>query len=1257
MAKARKTYSIKNFRGLDKENKPLKVASFRASDGQNFKIDSETLKTRPAFKHTEDTLIDFEEGEAIIDWYEYGVVKIVITTKHIYIQSGSTLLNEKSSITTTFKRSDFPTLDFTGKNPIFKEEKEVLFIFGLENIYVFSVINSDAFILYDLESKPSNPFQIAGDYYDDYDELPIPYVPTLFIGKNFLDDVNLLSNKSRYKIFAEKTEKSDGSRIKYYLPTHYDPSKHGDIKDFSVKFYDNKYKENDFYAVFLGKETENFTVLDSSYGTVLNPSAEIEIYDVFTPKVDFEYYGASNDFGNATVITEILGLDKNTFFDFTIKDNQKNMFEYIMDYIELNSSSWLENKVLKFNLNVKAVVIFKDATNDFIKERLVLDFVVDIYIQLKKYEVVTMALDDEIVYSSAKIQEKVLTDPYPAYPTIPTETFDQDYTLPNIPIKKAGYTNNDFKSLCQAYVTGQKGSLAHDDRVKVKGQYYEDVVIDTDESMTIDTPETYEFSEAVNGTQGNYAGAPAFPAFSNPLGLQVIEPGYFYNTMGEEIPYGEPTFQEELELFILLEIDLLTGDSGDAFAKIKVESAYVEEGTGITRYKQQAIIVPLSFIKQVDRTDESRQSFVYTVTINRDERIIDENLYTYEFNEKEHSFEFGVKDYFYDYKDEPSIEVTIEFQNNPDFLKISNNTFGINFGSENRLFLAGDPNYPNIDRYNVSNDLLGNNDKSQSYELTYFPSKNYRVLGGKGAINGYVMATDSHLYITKSEYRGDDKLFIRERRMDDNGLVGYNEHKTNIKETPLNYKSIVRFNNDILMLTKNGLFAIEITSNVLTNERLIKLRSDFVNTDLKAEIKNDTSNNIYIVENNLYLYIFIGTTVYVADSRYMATSEETEVSEVSYEIVKWQLPFGFKTAKFVETDLLLLEENGKYFFEEEIHAYDDIITKHTNAITMSDISNVDHKGLSGFLLTAELDSILTSPQNVSIKLEEGYKYQAELTTHFTFSNDIVTVVDDTKFADIIDGDTLYLKDGSNVFHAFVVSGFEASDRTTFTIPPATLGLKTIIYTNISNVPLYVSLVFDYDIEPNGTYVKYIRLTKYRPTTVAILSKEGAESGSEYLIRLDEALNECDDYYFATPSLKDCVVNKEEFIKVIWYSSISSLGSNIFEKTMFRVNFYATKQDKTNIMKFGYKTARRLKTIDDTSESLIERQFNLPKVFNFEEMDFVNFAMNTFNEMGMSLPLKENNFLHIQFVIYAEGLIELNGIDIIYKNNRKLKTIG
>ena len=94
------------------------------------------------------------------------------------------------------------------------------------------------------------------------------------------------------------------------------------------------------------------------------------------------------------------------------------------------------------------------------------------------------------------------------------------------------------------------------------------------------------------------------------------------------------------------------------------------------------------------------------------------------------------------------------------------NKFGTTFGSESRVFLAGNPDFKHIDRFNVSNDLLGGNVVSQSYELSYFPSKNYRVVGGSSsAINGYVVATDTQLYVTKTFAVNDSCLYIRTRNI------------------------------------------------------------------------------------------------------------------------------------------------------------------------------------------------------------------------------------------------------------------------------------------------------------------------------------------------------------------------------------------------------------------------------------------------------------------------------------------------------------
>ena len=251
------------------------------------------------------------------------------------------------------------------------------------------------------------------------------------------------------------------------------------------------------------------------------------------------------------------------------------------------------------------------------------------------------------------------------------------------------------------------------------------------------------------------------------------------------------------------------------------------------------------------------------------------------------------------------------------------NRFGVSFGSEYRVFLAGNPDFKHIDRYNISNDLLGNNVKNQSYELSYFPSKQYRVVGGSAsAINGYVVANDTQLYVTKTQAINDSCLFIRTRTMDDNGNISYFEYKTNIMKSPINERCIVNFYNDIVMLTKDGLLGIEISSNVLTNERLLKLRSGFINKELSTAVKNASS--VWCVDDSERLYMFIDNLVYVADARYISANENSQISNVSYEIVKWELDKILHLGFLKDGSLIFYDEARSYFFEEDI-GKDEII--------------------------------------------------------------------------------------------------------------------------------------------------------------------------------------------------------------------------------------------------------------------------------------------------------------------------------------------
>jgi hypothetical protein len=132
-------------------------------------------------------------------------------------------------------------------------------------------------------------------------------------------------------------------------------------------------------------------------------------------------------------------------------------------------------------------------------------------------------------------------------------------------------------------------------------------------------------------------------------------------------------------------------------------------------------------------------------------------------------------------------------------------------------------------------------------------------------------------------------------------------------------------------------------------------------------------------------------------------------------------------------------------------------------------------------------------------------------------------------------------------------------------------------------------------------------------------------------------------------VRDVIVYKKIRIPMRWVSAITDFGNSQMEKTSFRVNLYATKKEETNDIAFGYRTMRRMAGFSSAVD--------LSNNFDFEEVDYSQFTMATFNTTALSFPMKENNFLYIQFTLNGVGKIEMNGVEVIYKLNRMLKSVG
>ena len=1321
--KQRNIFALKNFRGLDKENKLLKVEPYRATDGFNFKIDSNVLKTRPSLDFIKEPPFILASNNYVIDFYEYGEVDIYVTRFGFYFvpkndANQTAVFDHQSSFTAFIKGGIAQSFDFINRRPLFQEEKDCLFIFGLNNIYVFSYISGTNnvprnYFFYELRSKPGMPTAYINieDLETKFDDLPTPYVPTVILDNKPFDDVNLLSKKSYYKYFAAEPTSST-TETTYYIPTYYNEDKHGvfDIDDsnqFKVEFYKNRYENFTTSPVFLGTLNQTFFVtspatVTSLFGTEITGATVGSgknnnfqaIQDTYFSKLRFLYHGKPHQ--SPTPVETIIGLNKNEFFEMIVKNSGgKTVFEFLMDYIKVNQSTLTANRHVVFSLNVQYKAEYKDLQTDFITDVSIHEAIFNVYVQLKSDEVISVDFNNVNLYNNNTLTT-TLQNGYLGFPTI-TETPTLTLSLGNTPIlitNNESTFNNEFTSLAESKLTQEEAQYANGAIVRVNGYLYKIRTIQQQKEAVVParttTGNTFvnESGSWVSSLLTNLTVPPVsndYPSISFPTAVQGVPQidlgllngnGYVYPFTNSFTFADNTSERNALKQDILNEIGTnanLTNNAvngaGTAWFRVRMYKSFFSGSIGgngqpIFYYNATTVLVLASYKLEASVEQQERYSMSYVCSIVETTRPIEQVLFTKKFNEENNTVELTVKNYFYDYKNEPTILITIDFPLNTEYNYIAESTFGVNFGSENRLFLAGNPNFPNIDRYNVSNDLLGNNIVSQSYELTYFPSKSYRVVGGKGAINGYVVATDTQLYVTKEEYPNDNKLFVRQRNID-NGAVFYSDIKTNLDKTPLNNRCIVRFYNDILILDKNGLYGIELSQNVLTDERLVKLRSGFINEELKQKIAAYDKTKIFITENNIELQIYIDKDVYVADSKYIAQNPNSAAENVSYEIVKWTIPIRFVHGYVKNSVVYLFPENAKFIYTYGTENFDQIYERILDG-------SISLNQLGGTLSTFVLNSTILPKSTLQAKIDAWaftietplYRVVGYENTDYTFNTtgNVFTLINNTiAFAHLKDGNILHWDgSGSAGFQTspFTMTDFESSSRTTFTYPEnASRNSAAKVYEEVTQKKLYITHYFWRNAQsspysPNNDTVPFVVLSPFKPTTAIKITRNIGEDDSAYFTRTQNIVNQSRKMEYTTVSsaaISKAKISEETQINLRWVSAITDFGISTMEKTSFRANIFATKQPDTNNMTFGYRTLRRLAGLSDV--------IDLSNNFNLENVEYSQFSLATFNTVAMSLPMKENNFIYIQFVVNGFGKIELNGIEIIYKANRMIRSVG
>ncbi len=228
-------------------------------------------------------------------------------------------------------------------------------------------------------------------------------------------------------------------------------------------------------------------------------------------------------------------------------------------------------------------------------------------------------------------------------------------------------------------------------------------------------------------------------------------------------------------------------------------------------------------------------------------------------------------------------------------------------GNNNRIFVSGNPDFPNWDFHCEQDDP------------TYWPDENFTKIGTEPII-GYLRLSNGSLSIHKKQSDTDCTVYYRTSNMLDNNEV------FPLKDGVKNVGCISKYcncnlENDPLFLSDQGVYAC-IGDN---DEKYAQQRSFYVNGKLLKEPNLDKAVAISFLGK---YYLAVNSHVYIADSRYKSYPKNAKTEQYQYEWYFWdnlsiniffswnnELYFGTSDGKLCKFNSSYLDDN------KEIHSY------------------------------------------------------------------------------------------------------------------------------------------------------------------------------------------------------------------------------------------------------------------------------------------------------------------------------------------------
>ncbi len=553
-------------------------------------------------------------------------------------------------------------------------------------------------------------------------------------------------------------------------------------------------------------------------------------------------------------------------------------------------------------------------------------------------------------------------------------------------------------------------------------------------------------------------------------------------------------------------------------------------------------------------------------------------------------------------------------------------------GKPDRLFVSGNPLYPNIDFY------------SEYSDPTYFPDVNATAFGNdSSSVVCYLPLSDGTLAILKNRaneacvfYRTGEESYSQDEKTT---TTVFSVKAGNTGESALSQHCALNFCGDNVFLSENGIFGLERSGNIYTDTRYAKERS--------CTIRNVFRNNKKLTDavatvHNGSLYLSIGDDCYVAPSDSKFIPEESPNGSFSYEW--WHFTnISARVWGKIGSMLAFGTEKGKICIFD-----DDFTDKTLYEITEGDITpNVD-KGYfvynQRFPLrendTVRLDDCSIYAEVVNVYVQPDSNPNQDGSVSMNPESDV---------------------DGSNIFHYVDIAGMNVSDGMSFSCiwegKEVYVGSGMVSIGGLSpDTPYYIS-----DIDrgrsvfklknKDGSYVDSIPEgvypSRYFPLIIPLCGKDmylTKVTGNSFMIKESingNPLNLCGAYF---PSdILTGIFCQYDPVKSCWVTPVTDLGSNEKSKTLLKMTLYA-ESNSTGRIKFGYETRKNNRT------SFASKGISS---IDLDDISFNDLTFETGFSSSFSVNVNERNFNFIRFRLSSEDEYDctVNSLTVKYKINK------